>query len=148
MNKLLWSFQILLTLVFALFGLQKVFFPIPDLVAQGMWWIEDFPVWQVRTIGALEFLAVVGLNLPYLVKALPKLVVPLAAGGLALTMVGAIATHIGRGDPALSIVITGALFAMSATVAVKRFAGPVTPYADAAPLESIPVGSGAKPREH
>ncbi len=37
MNKLLWSFQILLTLVFALFGLQKIAVPIPDLVAEGMW---------------------------------------------------------------------------------------------------------------
>ena len=125
MNKLLWSFQIVLTLAFGLFGLQKVVAPIPDLVAQGMWWIEDFPVWQVRTIGALEFLAVVGLNVPYLVKAVPKLVVPLAAGGLALTMIGAVATHIVREDPALSVVITSMLFVMSATVAVKRF-GEVT----------------------
>lgn len=122
MNKMLWFFQILLTLAFALFGLQKVVVPIADLVAQGMWWIEDFPVWQVRAIGALEFLAVLGLNLPYLVKALPKRLVPVAAAGLALMMVGAIATHVLRGDPILSVVITSALFAMSTTVAVKRFA--------------------------
>jgi hypothetical protein len=121
MNKLLWFFQILLTLAFGLFGLQKVFVPIADLVAQGMWWIEDFPVWQVRAIGAVEFLGVLGLNLPYLVKALPKLLVPLAAGGLALTMIGAITTHISRGDPALSVVITSVMFVMSVTVAVKRF---------------------------
>jgi len=120
MNKLLWSFQILLSLVFALLGLQKVFVPIPDLITQGMWWIEDFPVWQVRVIGALEALAVVGLNAPYLVKALPKRIVALAAGGLALTMVGAVATHVVRQDPALSIVITSMLLAMSATVAAKR----------------------------
>jgi hypothetical protein len=144
MNKLLWSFQILLTLVFALFGLQKLFLPIPDLVTQGMWWIEDFPVWQVRTIGALEALAAVGLNLPYLVKALPKIVVPLASGGLALTMIGAIATHIGRGDPVPSVVITAVLFVMSATVAVKRFAE--APRAEAAhrgALTREPATSGS-----
>ena len=121
MNKLLWTFQILLTLTFGLFGLQKVFGSIPDLIAQGMWWIGDFPEWQVRTIGALEALGVLGLNAPYLAKRLPKLVVPLAAGGLALTMIGAIATHISRGDPAPSVVVTVVLFVMSAVVAAKRF---------------------------
>ena len=89
MNKLVWSFHILLTLALGLFGFQKMVLPIADLIAQGMWWIEDFAVWQVRTIGALEALGALGLSAPYLVKALPKLLVPLAAGGLALTMVGA-----------------------------------------------------------
>lgn len=121
MNKLLWTFQIVLTLAFGLFGLQKVLVPIPDLIAQGMWWIEDFPAWQVRTIGALEALGALGLNAPYLIKRLPKVVVPLAAGGLALTMIGAIATHISRSDPTPSIVITALLFLMSTVVAAKRF---------------------------
>jgi hypothetical protein len=120
MNKLLWSFHIILTLALALFGLQKVLLPIPDLLAQGMLWIEDFPAYQVRGIGALEFLGVLGLNLPYLVKALPKQLVPLAAGGLALTMMGAIVTHVTRQDHPVSIVITCLLFAMSATLATKR----------------------------
>jgi hypothetical protein len=121
MNKLLWSFQILLILALGLFGLQKIVMPIPDLLAQGMLWIEDFPAWQVRAIGVLEVLGVLGLTLPYLIKALPKLLVPLAAGGLSLTMMGAVITHVTRQDPPLSIVITGILFAMSATLAMKRF---------------------------
>jgi hypothetical protein len=121
MNKLTWIFHILLTLTFALFGLQKVLMPIADLVAQGMWWVEDFAVYQVRTLGALEFLAVVGLNMPYLVKAVPKLIVPASAGGLALLMVGAIGTHITRQDPIVSVVINVFLLAMSATVAARRF---------------------------
>jgi len=121
MNKLFWAFQILVSLAFALFGLQKVFMEIPDLIAQGMLWIEDFPEWQVRTIGALEFLGVVGLNLPLLWKALPRLLVPISAGALALTMVGAIATHVLRADPILSVIITSILFAMCVALAVKRF---------------------------
>ncbi len=121
MNKLLWTFQILLTLAFGLFGLQKVLGSIPDLIAQGMLWIEDFPAWQVRTIGALEALGAAGLVAPYLLERLPKVLVPLAAGGLALTMIGAVATHINRGDPALSVVITTLLFAMSVVVAVRRW---------------------------
>lgn len=120
MTKLLWTFQILLVLVFGLFGLQKVFVAIPDLIAFGMLWIEDFPAWQVRAIGALEALGALGLVAPYLIKRLPKVLVPLAAGGLALTMVGAIATHVGRGDPVLSVVVTSALLVMSIVVATKR----------------------------
>lgn len=121
MNKMLWCFHVLLTLAFGLFGLQKMVMAIPDLVAQGMWWIEDFAVWQVRTIGWLEFLGVLGLNLPYLFKGLPKLLVPLASGGLALTMVGGVLTHILRGDPAASVVITGLLLVMGVALAVARF---------------------------
>lgn len=122
MNKLLWLFQILLILAFGLFGAQKVLMPIDDLISFGMIWIEDFPAWQVRVIGALEVLGALGLFLPNLLKPLPKILVPLAAGGLAVTMVGAVATHVMRADPALSIIITSLLFVMGTTVAVKRFA--------------------------
>jgi hypothetical protein len=121
MTKLLWFFHVLVTLAFLVFGLQKVFGSIPALIEQGMWWIEDFPVWQVRIIGLLEALGALGLNAPYLVKALPKQIVPLAAAGLAVTMIGAVATHIARADPIPSVIITSLLFAMSTTLAVKRF---------------------------
>jgi len=121
MNKLLWVFQIVLVLAFGLFGAQKVFMPIEDLIAFGMLWIEDFPAWQVRLIGALEVLGAIGLIAPYLVKALPKGIVSLAAGGLALTMIGAIATHVLRADPVLSIIITSMLFLMGVGVAFGRF---------------------------
>ncbi len=121
MNKLLWIFHVLLTLAFGLFGAQKVVGAIPDLIAMGMLWIEDFPAWQVRAIGAVEVLGALGLNLPYIIKALPKLLVPAAAVGMALTMIGAVATHVIRQDPAPSIVITTLLFAMATTLAMKRF---------------------------
>jgi len=86
-----------------------------------MLWIADFEVWQVRTIGTLEVLGALGLTLPYAHKKLPRVLVPLASGGLALTMVGAVATHVRRGDPALSIVITSVLFVMGLAVAVRRW---------------------------
>ena len=121
MNKLIWTLHILLTLAMGLFGFQKMVSPLPDLVAQGMWWIEDFPAWQVRAIGTLEVLGVLGLTLPFVVKRLPRVLVPLAAGGLAMTMVGAVATHLRRGDPAPSVVMTGALFVMAVAVAAKRW---------------------------
>ena len=49
------------------------------------------------------------------------LAVGLAAGGLALTMIGAIATHVRRRDPIASIIITSILFAMGVAVARVRY---------------------------
>ena len=113
--------QTILVLVMMLFGIQKVVMPIPDLIQFGMLWIEDFPAWQVRTIGMLEVLGALGLILPYVIKSLPKTIVVLASGGLAITMVGAVITHISRGDVIASVIITSTLFLMSVLVAVVRF---------------------------
>ncbi|MCP4501893.1 MAG: DoxX family protein [Deltaproteobacteria bacterium] len=121
MNKMFCFFQILLILTFGLFGMQKVVMPIPDLIAQGMLWIEDFPAWQVRLIGALEALGALGLVLPYAIKAIPKILVPVASACLAITMIGAIITHVARQDPVPSIVITSILFGMCVAIAKNRF---------------------------
>ena len=121
MKVFLLVIQGILILVMGLFGFQKVFMAIPDLIEQGMLWIEDFPVWQVRTIGILEVLGALGLIFPYVFKSLPKIIVPIASGGLALTMVGAVITHISRGDVIMSIIITSILFLMAVMVAVFRY---------------------------
>lgn len=113
--------QIILILVMGLLGFQKIYMPLPDLIEQGMLWVEDFPAWQVRTIGILEVLGALGLTIPYVIKTLPKIIIVLASAGLALTMVGAVITHISRGDVILSIIITSTLFLMAVLVAVFRF---------------------------
>jgi VIT1/CCC1 family predicted Fe2+/Mn2+ transporter len=113
--------QIILILVMLLFGFQKIFIPLPDLIKQGMLWIEDFPAWQVRTIGILEVLGALGLIFPYVIKSLPKIIVVIASGSLALTMLGAIITHISRGDVIASVIITSTLFLMAVLIAVFRF---------------------------
>ena len=121
MNVFISIIQFILILVMALFGFQKIFMPLPGLIEQGMLWIEDFPAWQVRAIGILEVLGVCGLSLPYLIKSLPKIIVVIASVGLALTMVGAVITHISRGDVILSIIITSTLILMAVMIAVFRF---------------------------
>lgn len=120
MKKLLLTFRILVTLAMGVFGLQKIVMPIPELIEFGMLWIEDFPAWQVRTIGALEVLGVLGLNAPVFVKRIPSVLGRVAAAGLGLTMVGAILTHVNRADPPASIIITSALFAMCVALAGVR----------------------------
>ena len=113
--------QVILILVMGLFGSQKIFMSLPDLIAQGMLWIEDFPAWQVRTIGILEVLGAFGLFFPYVIKFLPKIIIVIASGSLALTMVGAIITHISRGDVIASVIITSTLCLMAVLVAAFRF---------------------------
>jgi len=120
MNKLVLVIQIALALAFALFGIQKLAMPIADLVAQGMTWAGAFAVWQVRAIGFLELLGALGLILPYVIKPLPKLLVPAAALGLALLMLGALGTHFLRGDPAVSFVFSGLFLLLSSFIALKR----------------------------
>jgi hypothetical protein len=73
----------------------------------------------VRTIGALEVLAGVGLLLPA-VTGVATVLVPLAAVGLALLMVGAAATHRRRGELPM-IGINAVLLLLAVVVAWARF---------------------------
>lgn len=94
MDITLWVVQVVLALVFLLAGFMKTSQPI-DKLAKNMGFVNDFPAWSVRVIGILEILGAIGLILPPLVKIAPVLA-PIAAIGLALTMVGAIIVHVQR----------------------------------------------------
>lgn len=79
-------------------GLMKLFTPYDQIsVTQGMDWTTYFTLMMTKIIGLLEFLGALGLFLPVVLKRNLNLV-PLAAAGLALTMVGAMITHAGRGE--------------------------------------------------
>jgi hypothetical protein len=58
-------------------------------------WVEDFSAGAVKAIAALEVLAALGLVLPAALDIAPVLV-PLAATGLVMLMVGAVITRIRR----------------------------------------------------
>ncbi|MFL6220093.1 MAG: DoxX family protein, partial [Actinomycetes bacterium] len=73
----------------------------------------------VKMIGALEVLGAVGLILPAALDIAPILV-PLAATGLGVIMLGAIVTHARRREPQ-AIVINLVLLALAAFVAWGRF---------------------------
>ncbi len=91
MNIAIWVVQILLALAFLGAGLLKLTQPIDK--AQGkMEWVKRIHPNGVQAIGVLEVLGAVGLILPMLTGILPWLT-PLAAGGLLLTMIGAMITH-------------------------------------------------------
>lgn len=119
MNIGLWIVQILLALAFGMAGVMKTTQPIEKL-ATNMGWVKDVTPQIVRLIGTLELLAAIGLILPAVTGILPWLT-PVAAIGLVLTMLGAMITHVRRGEfPGLSVNVVLLLLALF--VAYGRFA--------------------------
>jgi uncharacterized membrane protein YphA (DoxX/SURF4 family) len=119
MNVALWIIAGLLAVAFLAGGVMKLIQPKEKLAASGMGFVEDFSAGTVKAIGALEVLAAVGLILPAALDIAPVLV-PLAAVGLVLLMVGAIITHLRRHE-AQAIVVNLALLALAVLVAWGRF---------------------------
>ncbi len=123
MNLALWIVAGLLAVVYLLSGIGKLIVPKEKLAAfPGGGWTEDFSAGSVKAIGALEVLAAVGLILPAALDIAPVLV-PLAALGLMLIMVGAVITRLRRHE-AKPMVADLAYLALAGFVAFGRFFGP------------------------
>lgn len=119
MNITLWIVAGLLAAVFLAGGVVKAVQPKESLAAAGMGFAEDYSAGAVKTIGLLEILAGIGLILPAVLGIAPVLV-PLAAVGVALLMVGAIITHLRRHEiPAVAVNLI--LLALAVLVAWGRF---------------------------
>jgi hypothetical protein len=103
----LWVMQGALALLFLFTGGFKLLVPTTVLQAQLA---LPLPIWFIRAIGVVEVAGALGLILPRLTRIKPFLT-PLAAGGLALEMVGAtIVTVIALGvAPALMPLVVGLL---------------------------------------
>lgn len=119
MNIALWIVAGVLAAAFLAAGLMKVTKPKAALAESGLAWVEDFSPGQVKAIGVLEVLGALGLILPAALDIAPVLT-PLAATGLALTMVGAAVVHLRRGEKQM-VPINVVLLALAAFVAVMRF---------------------------
>jgi uncharacterized membrane protein YphA (DoxX/SURF4 family) len=98
MSVALWIAAIVLALAMLGAGSMKLIRSRDQLVAAGMGYAQHFPPGLIKLIGALEVLAAIGLILPALIGIAPILV-PLAATGVAILMVGAIITHIRLREP-------------------------------------------------
>jgi hypothetical protein len=119
MNIVLWIVAGLLAVGSLAGGALKLILPRARLAASGWGWVEDFSAGTVRAIGTLEVLAAVGLILPAVLDIAPVLV-PVAAVGLALLLIGATVTHLRRHE-AKVMVVPLALLALSVFVALGRF---------------------------
>ncbi|MFI8193986.1 DoxX family protein [Streptomyces sp. NPDC085946] len=119
MNVTLWIIASILAVAFLLAGLMKAGQPKEKLAASGMAWVEDYSAGAVKAIGAVEVLGALGLVLPAAFDIAPILV-PLAATGLAITMLGAAVVH-GRRKENQMIGANVVLLLLAAVVAWGRF---------------------------
>ncbi|RAS57146.1 DoxX-like protein [Lentzea atacamensis] len=120
MNIVLWILASLLAAVFLAAGAAKLAQPKEKLTASpNMAWATGFSPGLIKLIGAVEVLAAIGLILPAALDIVPVLV-PLAAVGLVLVMIGAAATHARRRETQ-AIVTNIVLLAVAAVVAWGRF---------------------------
>ena len=121
MNVVAWILSGLLAVAFIAAGASKLATPRDKLLKNPrMGWANDFTDTQVKGIAALEVLAGIGIILPWLLDIAPVLT-PLAAVGMAVVMIGAIATHGRRGELKEALPVNGALLTLAVIVAIIRF---------------------------
>jgi uncharacterized membrane protein YphA (DoxX/SURF4 family) len=119
-NVVLWIVAGVLAAVFLGSGLLKLTQSKEKLVANpNLGWAQDFSPGVIKFIGAAEALAALGLILPAALDIAPVLV-PLAATGLALVMIGAAYVHLRRKENQ-AVGLTVVLLALAAFLAVCRF---------------------------
>jgi putative oxidoreductase len=124
MNIILWVLQILLALAFFAHGWLFLFPPAGMVELMNSTISPAFRIF----IGVAEVLAAVGLTLPGITRTAPWLI-PCAAAGLMIVMIGASIFHIARGELA-SAVTTTVLFGVATFVAYMRWKGmPIRPRA-------------------
>jgi uncharacterized membrane protein YphA (DoxX/SURF4 family) len=115
MNILLWTVQALLAAAFFAHGLLFLFPPAHLVDAMNATIPRAFQLF----LGVAEVAAAAGLILPGVTRILPWLV-PCAAAGLMVVMVGATALHIARGEIS-SAMTTAILLALATLVAYLRW---------------------------
>ena len=119
MDTALWIAQSLLAGIFLATGLIKLTQPRLRMAAGPMAWAADVTDARFRTIGLLEVIGAIGLILPGVLGIAPRLL-PVAALGLGLTMIGAIVTHVRYGETE-RLVVPIVLLGLALFVAVERF---------------------------
>ena len=115
MNIFLWILQVLLAVAFLAHG-WLLLFPPESMVALMNATLS--PAFRLF-LGVAEVLAAIGLTLPGLTRILPWLV-PTAAAGLMIVMIGAITLHVSRGEVS-SAITTTVLLALLTFVAYMRW---------------------------
>ena len=119
MNIALWIAAGLLAAASPGSGFMKVLQPKEKLAASGMGWVEDFSPGMVRFIGIAEILAGIGLILPAVLD-IATFLVPLAALGMVLVMIGAAIVHVRRKEYQV-LPVNAVLLLPAAFVAWGRF---------------------------
>jgi uncharacterized membrane protein YphA (DoxX/SURF4 family) len=116
MNVISWILQIVLALLFVSAGFFKVTQP-KEKLRPMMGWVDSYEDHHVKLIGTAEILGALGLILPW-ATGVAKALTPLAALGLLLIMIGAVATHLRRKEPWIPQAVIAVLCLI---VAIWRF---------------------------
>jgi len=120
MNIFLWIVAGILAAFFLAAGATKLTQSRRKLLANpNMQWVQDFSAGTIKLIGTAEVLGVLGLILPGALEIAPILV-PLAATGLGVIMVGAIITHGRRKEPQ-PMVLNAIVLILAVVLAIFRF---------------------------
>jgi hypothetical protein len=118
-NVVLWIVAGVLALAFLGAGFMKLAQPRKKLIDSGMGWAADFSDGAVKAIGALEVAGALGLILPALFD-VATVLVPIAATGLAVIMIGAAVVHARRKESQM-IIVNVVLLVLALVVAWGRF---------------------------
>lgn len=93
-NNLIWAFQILLALLFAMAAYMKLALPKEKMIEQKKLPPDGNPI-PIRVLGFLELLGIIGIILPQFTGIAPILT-PITAVCFAVVMIGAFAVHINK----------------------------------------------------
>ncbi len=118
MNVFLWVVQALLAAIYVMSGLEKLTQP-KDKLAGKYAWVKDVSLATLRFIGVMELLGAIGLIVPAAIGIAPVLT-PIAATGLVILMLLAVAMHVRRKEPS-GVPVTAILLVLAAFVSWGRF---------------------------
>lgn len=119
MNVVLWGIAVLLAAVFLFSGATKLLRSKDQLIASGLGLYEGWQPAAIKALGIVEVLGAIGLVLPGVTGIAPVLV-PFAATGLVVAMLGAMVIHARRREFAY-LALNALLLVMAAMVAWGRF---------------------------
>lgn len=117
MNVVVWIASGLLAAMFLMAGSMKLLKSKEELVS-GQPWAESLPAGLIKFIGVAELAGAVGLVLPGVFE-IATWLVPAAAIGLAVVMIGAALTHL-RHKEYPNIAVNLVLLALAVFVAIER----------------------------
>lgn len=121
-NKVIWGFQILLALWFAMPAFMKLTTPKEKMIEAKQLQPDGNPI-LIRILGFLELLGIFGIILPRLTGIAPILT-PITAVCFAVVMIGAFVVHFNKHEFKILPMITLA-FILSVVVAWFRFSNMV-----------------------
>ena len=122
MNIFLWVLQVLLAVVFLAHGWLLLSPPESMVAVMNATMSPAFRLF----LGVAEVLAAIGLTLPGLTRILPWLV-PTAAAGLMIVMIGAITLHVSRGEVSSAITTTVLLTLLTFVAYMRWRVRPILP---------------------